>query len=74
MILKNLQVDGGSPLVSGDVIIGLYMTGKNDPMMCAFLKLSKYYRHIQTVLHSNYEEQSSKIKRSSIEDCVRPLP
>ena len=92
MILKNSQVDGGTPVVSGDVIIGIYEAGSNDPMICAFLRLSKYYLDIQKVLNFggvgrnevqkskgvrtslNSAGSSSKFKRSSIQDIVRPMP
>ena len=74
MILKNLQVDAGNPVVSGDVIIGIYIAGINDPMICILSKLSTYYRNIQKVLYSIAVGKSRTMKRSSIEDCVRPLP
>ena len=60
MILNHLQVDGGIPVVLQNTIIGLYTAGQNWPMVCLFVRLSRYYQFIRKVLDTKYEEQSGE--------------
>ena len=54
---NNLQLDGGIPVVSENMIIGLFLSGRNKPMVCLFERLSKYQGFIKDVLEGTYQEQ-----------------
>ena len=57
MILNNLQVDVGTPVVLNDIITGIYIADKNWPMVCLFARVSRYYLFIRNVLVTKYEEE-----------------
>ena len=65
MISNNLQLDGGIPVVSENMIIGMYLAGINKPMVCVFERLSKYQGFIKNVLEGTYQEQRSNPSSSN---------